>query len=103
MPTNGNANDQREQKLEVQMNFGHIKGYLRPDGYYWIQQFTVLPEYRGRGYGHMLAKLLPQKCKLFAYPMMNGAGPHITPEALVRFYEGIGFRKITEDPIMVRE
>jgi len=75
---------------------GYIKGYLKPDGYWWIKEFVINPKFRNKKLAKTLASHLPQKCKLLAYPLMNSEGPKLSPENLIKFYQSIGFY-ITKD------
>lgn len=76
---------------------GHIKGYLRTDGYWWIEEFFIRPNFRRKGIGRKLSSHLPRKCKLLAQPLYNGDGPHITKDALIKFYISLGFEEIQNE------
>lgn len=76
---------------------GYIKGYLRKDGYIWIDEFVIYPKYRGKKLAYKLAEHLPAKCKLFAYPLFNMKGTHMEAEKLMQFYEKLGFTRTTDE------
>lgn len=72
--------------------FGHIKGYLDFDGYWYITEFLVYPKYRRQGYAKKLAEHLPKgPCKLYSFPLLTHRGPHIPEEKLLDFYKSLGF------------
>ena len=73
---------------------GYIKGYLREDGYYWISEFLIYPEYRGRGFARKLASHMPRKAKLLCYPLMKQGSDILQLDALVAFYKSLGFAPI---------
>jgi GNAT superfamily N-acetyltransferase len=72
-------------------NTGYIKGYLREDGYHWISEFLLYPEFRGRGLARKLASHIPPRAKLLAYPLMGQPGEKLALEHLIEFYKSIGF------------
>lgn len=76
---------------------GIIKGYIRPDGYWWIEEFEIYPEYRKKGLSKNLATHLPAKCKLLAYPLFNKQGEHISQKDLIKFYESLGFKLMIDE------
>jgi GNAT superfamily N-acetyltransferase len=88
-----------------QDKIGYIKGYWRPDGYFWISEFVINKEFRGKGLARNLAVNIPQKCMLQAQPLFNMGGS-IPLEKLVSFYESLGFIKTPDfygNVIMVRD
>lgn len=92
--------------MHVVNEIGYIKGHTRVDGYFWISEFVVHRHNRGKGMAKTLAACLPQKCKLLACPMYGIAGPTLTKERLVLFYESIGFVRQDDElgnTIMTRE
>lgn len=84
---------------------GYIKGYQNDDGRWWIMEFVINPKFRGKGLARELAKHLPRKCRLYAYPLFNMKGNKLDLEALTRFYESLGFRFEGDknERIMVRD
>lgn len=85
---------------------GFLQGYYDEDGYFNVEQLIVPPEKRGTGLSHELINKIPQKAKLLAQPLLNGKGPHITKEALIKLYEGHGFLLQKDkygNNIMIRE
>lgn len=72
---------------------GYIKGYLRGDGFWWIEKFVIHPEFRGKGYARKLAAHLPDHSGLLAYPMFQMKGKVLGIEPLVKFYESLGFHR----------
>lgn len=69
---------------------GVIKGYLRPDGSYWIDEFILKPEHRGQGKAKLLASCLPVKCESLAIPLVR-KGHTLSSSQLIAFYLSVGF------------
>jgi GNAT superfamily N-acetyltransferase len=72
---------------------GYIEGQSEKEGW-WISAFVIFPHNRGQGLARALATHLPEHCSLLAMPM--GMGPHIPLDALIRFYESLGFTRHTD-------
>lgn len=85
---------------------GYIKGYLRKDGYWWIEELVIYLKLRGKGLAKKLASHIPQKSKLLAYPLLNLKGRKLSKDQLINFYISLGFKeKIDEygNSIMYRD
>jgi len=85
---------------------GYIKGYKNPDGYWWIEEFTLFPKFRGKGLARKLAENLPQKSKMLVNPMFNMKGKILSKSQLETFYRSLGFeiKKDSHDnTIAIRE
>lgn len=94
-----------KKNIIYQDDTGYIKGYLRQDGYYWIEEIVVKEDLRGQGFGRKLAQHLPQKSKLLAQPMFN-LGNVLDKVNLIKFYESLGFKQTKDEfdnIIMVRD
>jgi len=79
---------------------GYIKGYQADDGRWWIMEFAIKPEYRGKGKARELATHLPWKCRLYAHPTAEAT---IGVGDLIKFYESLGFVLVDRNQhIMVR-
>lgn len=68
--------------------FGQLKIHSF-NNYPFCDLFYIKPSYRGRGYGHKLANLLPDKIWLAAWPLK---GSPLTIDQLRSFYRKCGFR-----------
>lgn len=83
---------------------GYIKGYLRSDGWWWIAEFVINPKFRGKGLARELAKHIPRKSRLYAWPMFNMPGKKLGVDDLKNFYRSIGFKDVENEPdVMERE
>lgn len=60
-----------ENVLDIREPFGKIRGYVRKDGYFFVQRLVVDSQFRGQGYGKYLMSLIPRKAKLYAQPLFN--------------------------------
>ena len=79
---------------------GYIAGYLMHDGYWFIKKFVVHPRYRNQGFAKTLANYLPQKAKLWPYPLFDHLEEEVlNHEQLVKFYKKLGFEEHT-DPFL---
>lgn len=73
---------------------GYIEGFLDTDGYWWIDYFVIYPKFRGKGLARNLAKHIPRKAKLLAWPMYNLLGKKLNVDSLVKFYRSLGFKLV---------
>lgn len=100
------AADWRYKHTIYEDETGYIKGYQADDGRWWIMEFAIKPEYRGKGLAKELAKHLPWKCRLYAWPMFNMVRKEkvdiLGADQLKAFYKNLGFVESIEDNIMVR-
>lgn len=82
-----------ENVLVIKKPFGEVRGYLRKDGYFFVQRLSVKSEYRGQGYGRYLMSFIPRKARLYAQPLFNHdrSDNMLSAEQLVAFYESLGF------------
>ncbi len=79
---------------------GYITGYLTKDGYMFINKFVVHSRYRGTGYARELAKYIPQKAKLWPFPLFKFDEENIlNHEQLIKFYSSLGFTEAS-DPFL---
>lgn len=85
---------------------GYICGYLMKDGYWFINKFVVHSRYRGTGYAKQLAKHLPQKAKLWPFPLFGfDSDNSLNHEQLIKFYTFLGFQEACDPSlnlIMIR-
>jgi len=85
------------QSIIYQDDSGYISGYLRKDGYWWINELVVYPKQRGKHLARKLADHLPYKSKLLAFPMFGKAGKTLTQDQLIAFYQSLGFVRTTDE------
>lgn len=85
------------EKIIYQDDTGYIAGYQQSDGYWWIEEIVIYPQFRGQGLARELSSHLPRKSKFLTYPLMNMAGPHLSQEDLIEFYTSLGFDKAKDE------
>lgn len=79
---------------------GYISGYKMKDDYWFINKFVIYSRYRGKGFAKELAKYIPQKAKLWPYPLYNFDEDNIlNHDQLLKFYASLGFTE-TSDPFL---
>jgi predicted GNAT superfamily acetyltransferase len=79
----------------VKDKFGYFQGYFQPNGYFYLDMFIINRRYRGKGHAKTLARMLPKKTRLCAYPlygMEKGKFKGLELSLLVRFYQSLGFK-----------
>lgn len=85
---------------------GYICGYKLKDDYWFISKFVIHSKFRGKGYARDLAKHIPQKAKLWAYPLFNFKEDScLNRNQLIKFYLSLGFEESEdeyENHIMIR-
>jgi GNAT superfamily N-acetyltransferase len=74
---------------------GYITGFWTGE-YWWVGEFSLLPEYRGRGLARGLARHVPARCLLLAFPFAQTGGETLEIPILVRFWESLGFRHVPD-------
>ena len=94
------ASDWKDKHTIYEDVTGYIKGYQADDGRWWIMEFAVKPEYRGKGKARELASHLPWQCRLYAHPTADST---MGLDDLIKFYERLGFELVDRNQhIMVR-
>lgn len=94
------------KNLFYKNDYGYIKGYMRPDGYFWVDKIYVYPEYRGQGKAKELASHIPKKAMLLAQPLYVKGENVMDKDNLIKFYSSLGFQEqpdSNDNMIMVRE
>jgi GNAT superfamily N-acetyltransferase len=84
------------KNIIYQDDIGYIKGYLKPNGYWFIETFYINPEFRGKGLAKDLAKHIPQKAELLAQPLIVKGQQGLDRQLLINFYKSIGFKKFPD-------
>jgi ribosomal protein S18 acetylase RimI-like enzyme len=77
--------------IKYETEYGRIIGYQHGE-YFKVTDFLIHPQYRGKGKARELAKNIPLKAKLQANP----TGPGLNLTQLVKFYESLGFKIVSE-------
>jgi ribosomal protein S18 acetylase RimI-like enzyme len=77
-------------KIIYQDKTGYISGYYQEDKTFYLYQFLIYPDFRGKGLARKLAKYIPKKCEL----MVVENNEVLNQQQLVSFYESLGFIKV---------
>ena len=81
---------------------GYITGYLMKDGYWFINKFVIHSRYRGQGNARRLAQYIPQRAKLWPFPLFQFDEDNIlNHEQLMKFYSSLGFTEATDPSLNI--
>lgn len=81
------------KNILYECEYGYIAGVAINYTDYWVDEFVIYPDFRGKGLANELAKHLPKTCRLIACPLID-KGRQLTTEQLVKFYEKHGFKLV---------
>jgi ribosomal protein S18 acetylase RimI-like enzyme len=73
--------------MKIVKKYGEIS-FTRINGNYFIEQITIHPQFRGKGFGNKLIKFFPKKCYFLIHPNQNSL---MSLNSLISFYKKNGF------------
>ncbi len=82
---------------------GYIKGFQADDGRWWVMEFVINPEYRGKGFSRELAKHIPEKSRVYVQPLdfKKGGKEILDHRQLISFYQSLGFKNMTDNAFVM--